>query len=67
MAETKTIEIEVLRYRPEQDKEPFWQSYSVPFTDDWSVLQGCSTSRTTWTAPCPSAGPAAWRSAAAAA
>ena len=40
MAETKTIEIEVLRYRPEQDKEPFWQSYKVPFTDDMSVLQG---------------------------
>ena len=40
MAETKTIEIEVLRYRPEQDKEPFWQSFKVPFTDDWSVLQG---------------------------
>ena len=37
---TKTIEIEVLRYRPEQDKEPWYQTYSVPFADDWSVLQG---------------------------
>jgi fumarate reductase iron-sulfur subunit len=36
----KIIEIEVLRYRPEQDKEPFFQSYQVPFTDDMSVLQG---------------------------
>ena len=36
----KSIEIEVLRYRPEQDKEPFFQSYEVPFTDDMSVLQG---------------------------
>jgi fumarate reductase iron-sulfur subunit len=36
----KTIEIEVLRYRPEQDSEPFVQSYQVPFTDDMSVLQG---------------------------
>src|ERR1700693_5799058 len=36
----KLIEIEVLRYRPEQDKEPFFQSYQVPFTDDMSVLQG---------------------------
>ncbi|HJV52428.1 MAG TPA: succinate dehydrogenase/fumarate reductase iron-sulfur subunit [Noviherbaspirillum sp.] len=36
----KTIEIEVLRYRPEQDKEPFFQTYSVPFSDDMSVLQG---------------------------
>ncbi len=39
----KTIEIEVLRYRPEQDREPFWQAYQVPFTDDMSVLQGLQT------------------------
>lgn len=37
---TRQIEIEVLRYRPEQDQEPFFQTYSVPFTDDMSVLQG---------------------------
>ena len=37
---TKTIQIEVLRYRPEQDSEPVWQSYTVPYTDDRSVLQG---------------------------
>jgi len=36
----KTIELEVLRYRPEQDPEPFHQTYSVIFDDDWSVLQG---------------------------
>ena len=36
----KTIEIEVLRYRPEQDREPVVQTYQVPFTDDTSVLQG---------------------------
>jgi len=36
----RTIEIQVLRYRPEQDERPFWQSYTVPFTDDMSVLQG---------------------------
>ena len=41
MAEAgKTIEIEVLRYRPEQDAAPVTQSYRVPFTDDMSVLQG---------------------------
>ena len=41
MAESeKIIEIEVLRYRPEQDTEPVFQVYSVPFTDDMSVLQG---------------------------
>jgi fumarate reductase iron-sulfur subunit len=37
---TRTIQIDVLRYRPEQDAQPVWQSYSVPFTDDMSVLQG---------------------------
>jgi fumarate reductase iron-sulfur subunit len=36
----KMIEIEVLRYRPEQDKEPVLQTYKVPFTEDMSVLQG---------------------------
>lgn len=36
----KTIEIEVLRYRPEQDTEPVLQTFQVPFTDDMSVLQG---------------------------
>jgi len=36
----KTIEIEVLRYRPLQDSAPVLQSYQVPFTDDMSVLQG---------------------------
>ena len=36
----KIIEIEVLRFRPEQDTEPVAQSYQVPFSDDMSVLQG---------------------------
>ncbi len=35
----KTIELEVLRYRPEQESEPVWQRYTVPYTDDMSVLQ----------------------------
>ena len=40
MPDGKRIEIQVLRYRPEQDAKPFWQSYTVPFTEDMSVLQG---------------------------
>jgi fumarate reductase iron-sulfur subunit len=40
MAETRTIEIEVFRYNPETDREPRYQTYPVPFTDDMSVLQG---------------------------
>jgi fumarate reductase iron-sulfur subunit len=36
----KTIAIEVMRYRPEQDEAPWWQTFDVPYTDDMSVLQG---------------------------
>ena len=36
---TATIRIDVLRYRPEQEDAPAWQSYIVPCTDDMSVLQ----------------------------
>jgi fumarate reductase iron-sulfur subunit len=39
MPDERTIEIEVLRYRPEQDTVPFFQSYHVPFTEDMSILQ----------------------------
>lgn len=39
MAE-QTITIEVMRYRPEQDQEPWLQRFEVPYTDDMSVLQG---------------------------
>lgn len=34
-----TITIEVLRYRREQDKEPVWQSYEIPYKDDLSILE----------------------------
>ena len=40
MGEPERIEIRVLRYRPEQDNKPVWQSYDVPVTDAMSVLQG---------------------------
>jgi fumarate reductase iron-sulfur subunit len=36
----RTIEIEVLRYNPEKDTEPHFQSFQVPFSHDTSVLQG---------------------------
>jgi fumarate reductase iron-sulfur subunit len=35
----RTVELEVLRYRPEQEDAPVWQRYTVPYTDDMSVLQ----------------------------
>ena len=40
MPDSKKIEIQVLRYRPEEEKTPVWQSWYVPYTDDMSVLQG---------------------------
>ncbi len=35
----KTITIEVLRYRREQDKTPVWQAYEIPYKDDLSILE----------------------------
>jgi fumarate reductase iron-sulfur subunit len=36
----RTIAIECLRYNPETDTEPRYQTWRVPFSDDMSVLQG---------------------------
>ncbi len=33
-----TITLEVMRYRPEQETEPTFQGYKVPFREDWVVL-----------------------------
>ena len=34
----RQMELEVMRYDPEKDKEPWFQSYSVPCEDDWAIL-----------------------------
>ena len=34
----ETVLLEVSRYRPEQDEKPVFQTYEVPFRDDWVVL-----------------------------
>lgn len=34
----RTVKVEVLRYRPEQDKEPFYQTYTVPCEEEWVIL-----------------------------
>ncbi len=34
----KTIEFEVLRYRPESDDEPWYQTWKVPCEENWVVL-----------------------------
>lgn len=36
----KIIEMDVLRYMPEEEEQPYHQTYRVPFSDDMSVLQG---------------------------
>ncbi len=33
-----TVTLQVRRYRPEEETEPSWQSYEVPFRSDWMVL-----------------------------
>jgi fumarate reductase iron-sulfur subunit len=35
---TDSVTLEILRYRPELDSEPHFRSYTVPFRDDWVVL-----------------------------
>ena len=35
---TRQIELEVMRYDPEQDKEPHFQTYTVPCAEDWAIL-----------------------------
>ena len=34
----KTIELEIFRYRPEEESAPTFQSYEVPFNEEWVVL-----------------------------
>jgi fumarate reductase iron-sulfur subunit len=34
----KTMELEILRYRPEQDEKPSFQTYVIPFKQQWVVL-----------------------------
>ena len=35
---SETITLEVLRYHPETDSKPHFQSYTVPYHEDWVVL-----------------------------
>ncbi|MBI1374675.1 MAG: succinate dehydrogenase/fumarate reductase iron-sulfur subunit [Phycisphaera sp.] len=38
MAEEKTIKLEIFRYNPETDDEPYFDTFDVPFKEDWVVL-----------------------------
>jgi fumarate reductase iron-sulfur subunit len=35
---TRQLELEVMRYDPEQDESPRFQNYSVPCEEDWAIL-----------------------------
>src|SRR5208282_6033256 len=35
---SETIALEGLRYNPEKDSAPHFQSYTVPYRDDWVAL-----------------------------
>jgi fumarate reductase iron-sulfur subunit len=39
-AKTRTIEMQVMRYNPATGNAPYFQSWTIPITDDMSVLQG---------------------------
>ena len=34
----RNITLEILRYRPEEESEPVFQRYEVPFRKDWVIL-----------------------------
>ena len=38
MDQTKSITLEVFRYQPDQSDQPRFQSYTVPYREDWVVL-----------------------------
>lgn len=38
MSDEKTITLEIFRYHPESDAGPRFQSYDVPYNEDWVVL-----------------------------
>jgi fumarate reductase iron-sulfur subunit len=38
MSEKQTVKFEVLRFRPDDEEEPVWQTYEVPCLPDWVVL-----------------------------
>jgi fumarate reductase iron-sulfur subunit len=38
MADETTIQLEIFRYHPQEDEQPRFQSYDVPYQEDWVVL-----------------------------
>lgn len=67
MAEMQTLKIEVMRYNPESDAEPHFVTYAVPYDEQTSLLDALGYIKDNPRRISPTAGPAAWRSAAPAA
>src|SRR5438128_1488956 len=38
VADTRTMKLEVFRYHPDKDTEPHFDTFEVPFREDWVVL-----------------------------
>ncbi|MGA9617078.1 MAG: fumarate reductase iron-sulfur subunit, partial [Serratia proteamaculans] len=38
MAEMNTLKIEVMRYNPERDSEPHFETFAVPYDEQTSLL-----------------------------
>lgn len=38
MESTRSVELEVLRYRPELEEEPTFETFEVPYRDNWMIL-----------------------------
>jgi succinate dehydrogenase/fumarate reductase-like Fe-S protein len=63
----RQVELEVLRYNPETDREPHFQRYSIACREEWVVLDALNLVKETSIRRFPTAGRATWRCAAAAA
>ena len=46
MADADEITMRVARYRPDKDREPGWQEYTVPQREEWTVLDGLNHVKT---------------------
>jgi len=44
--QTRQLELEVMRFNPEQDEAPWYQHYSVPCQEDWAILDSTTSRKT---------------------
>ena len=48
-----TMELEIFRYQPDKESEPSFQTYEVPFHEDWVVLDAINHICLLYTSPSP--------------